>query len=109
MIRLICDSFQGKIFDNVINYVKARDQKDSDQFTKDVISYLGSKRHSNKLHLLLLILLVLSIFLGIFGSLRNFCFGLVGIRMTNVVRTELYKSIIKQDVCSLLLFFHTES
>lgn len=76
---LILLSFQGKIFDDVINYTK--DSSHRDDFKSDIIKFL-----------------IISVVMGVLGSLRNLCFQLSARRITNVIRNRLYAAILRQDV-----------
>eukprot|EP01105_Mastigella_eilhardi_P021886 TRINITY_DN5337_c0_g1_i3.p1 TRINITY_DN5337_c0_g1~~TRINITY_DN5337_c0_g1_i3.p1 ORF type:complete len:644 (-),score=147.08 TRINITY_DN5337_c0_g1_i3:896-2827(-) len=71
---LLLPNFQGKVLDGVI-------REDVSAFHLNVLGYV-----------------VATVISGVFGSVRNLCFSLVGSRMSNAVRNRFFVSIITQDI-----------
>eukprot|EP01127_Copromyxa_protea_P014688 TRINITY_DN4142_c0_g1_i3.p1 TRINITY_DN4142_c0_g1~~TRINITY_DN4142_c0_g1_i3.p1 ORF type:complete len:887 (+),score=187.45 TRINITY_DN4142_c0_g1_i3:40-2700(+) len=72
--NLLIPNFQGKLFDDVIKL-------DREAFKSDIVKFL-----------------VISLLMGVFGSIRNLCFLLSARRITNVIRNQLYCAILRQDI-----------
>ena len=80
---LWCDV--SSILDDVIRGVSAANpteqNKASSRFSADIKLYIA-----------------VSVATGLFGSIRSLCFSLVGSKISNDVRNQLYTSILRQDV-----------
>ena len=75
----------SSILDDVIRGVNAATPADRSA---------ASSRFSNDIKLYIAV----SVATGLFGSIRSLCFSLVGSKISNDVRNQLYTSILRQDV-----------
>ena len=76
---------RSSILDDVIRSVNAATPADK---------HTASSRFSNDIKLYIAV----SVATGLFGSVRSLCFSLVGSKISNDVRNQLYTSILRQDV-----------
>ena len=78
--QLLAPNVQGSILDDVVNAVGGKEDAKA-AFSRDIKIYIA-----------------VSVATGLFGSIRSLCFSLIGSKISNDVRNELYTSILRQDI-----------